>query len=139
MILSTQNRTFVYRATQNSTHLLISTPLNDCGTLVNETEYSLIFWNEIRVDAVIIDNVITRTHNIKFPFSCRYSRREILSLSFTPRSIIIDDEGKLTIRTPYCLFGFKFFLSMLIGTILNICNQSEFSKLKCPSNETDRV
>jgi len=92
------------RATQNSTHLLISTPLNDCGTLVNETEYSLIFWNEIRVDAVIIDNVITRTHNIKFPFSCRYSRREILSLSFTPRSIIIDDEegyGNFTFKMEF--------------------------------------
>ena len=110
----TQNRTLFCRATDNSTHLLISTPLNDCGTLVNETEDSLIFWNEIRVGAVIIDNVITRTHDIKFPFSCRYSRREVLSLSFTPRSIIIGHEGKLTIRTHYCLFCFKFFVSLLI-------------------------
>ena len=53
-----------YRATQNSTHISISTTLNACGTLVNETEDELIFWNEIRVDAVIIDNFITRTHDI---------------------------------------------------------------------------
>jgi len=92
------------RATDNSTHLLISTPLNDCGTLVNETEDSLIFWNEIRVEAVIIDNVITRTHDIKFPFSCRYSRREVLSLSFKPRSIIIGHEegyGNFTFKMEF--------------------------------------
>ena len=74
-------------ATKNSTHFIISTPLNDCGTLVNETERVLIFWNEVQADTLIIDNVITRTHGLKLPISCRYSRKALLSLGFTPQSI----------------------------------------------------
>ncbi|XP_078375949.1 uncharacterized protein LOC144659409 isoform X1 [Oculina patagonica] len=81
------------RATENSTHLIISTPLNGCGTLVNETEHVLIFWNEIQADTVVIDNVITRSHDIKLPFSCSYSRKTLLSLGFTPRSIYFGDEA----------------------------------------------
>ena len=83
------------RATQNDTHLLISTPLNGCGTLVNETQDALIFWNEIQADAVIIDYVITRTHDIKLPFYCSYSRRKLLSLSFTPQPIYFLPEGTM--------------------------------------------
>lgn len=81
------------RATENSTHFILSTPLNDCGTLVNETEEVLIFWNEVQADALIIDNVITRTHDVKVPFSCSYSRKSILSLGFTPRSIHFGQEA----------------------------------------------
>ncbi|CAH3044643.1 unnamed protein product, partial [Porites evermanni] len=81
------------RATENSTHFLISTPLNSCGTLVNETEDALIFWNEIRADAVIIDNVITRTHDITFKFYCSYSRRKMLSIQFQPQQIFIGSEA----------------------------------------------
>ena len=81
------------RATQNSTHFILSTPLNDCGTLVSETEDALIFWNEVQADALIIDNVITRTHDVNVPFSCSYSRRKILSLGFTPQSIHFGQEG----------------------------------------------
>ena len=84
---------FVHRATENSSHFFISTPLNYCGTLVNETEDALIFWNEIRADAVIIDNVITRTHDIKFTFYCSYSRRKMLSIQFQPQNIFIGSEG----------------------------------------------
>ena len=96
----------VHRATENSTHFLISTPLNSCGTLVNETEDALIFWNEIRADAVIIDNVITRTHDIKFKFYCSYSRRKMLSIQFQPQQIFIGSEGTLI----YAFFFFFFFI-----------------------------
>ena len=82
-----------YRATQNSTHVSISTTLNACGTLVNETEDELIFWNEIRVDAVIVDNVITRTHDINLRFYCSYSRKKMLSIQFRPQQIFIGSEG----------------------------------------------
>ena len=81
------------RATENSTHFIISTPLDGCGTLVNETEHALIFWNEVQADAFIIDNVITRTHNFKLPFSCSYSRNTLQSLGFTPQSIFLGYEG----------------------------------------------
>ena len=95
------------KATQNSTHLLISTPLNGCGTLRNETEDALIFWNEISADAVIIDYVITRTHDIKLPFYCSYSRKALLSLSFTPQRIFFGTEGTTTILT----FKYSFYLA----------------------------
>ena len=86
------------RATQNDTHLLVSTTLNGCGTLVNETQDALIFWNEIQADAVIIHNVITRTHDIKLPFYCSYSRRKMLSLSFTPQPVFFLTEGTMFIN-----------------------------------------
>ena len=85
----------LFRGTQNSTHLLIQTPLNGCGTQVNETEDALIFWNEIQVDAVVIDYVITRTHNIRLPFYCSYSRRKMLSISFKPRNVYFGEEGNV--------------------------------------------
>ena len=87
----------LHRATQNSTHVSLSTTLNACGTLVNETEDELIFWNEIRVDAVIIDNVITRTHDISLRFYCSYSRKKMLSIQFRPQQIFIGSEGAFKI------------------------------------------
>ena len=95
----------VHRVIENFTHFSVSTPLNSCGTLVNETEDALIFWNEIRADAVIIDNVITRTHDIKFKFYCSYSRRKMLSIQFQPQHIFIGSEG-----TWIMLSSFFFFL-----------------------------
>ena len=81
------------KATENDTHLTISTLLNDCGTSVNETEDALVFWNELRVDAVIIDGVITRSHDIRLPFYCSYSRKKLVSLSFKPLGIYNGQEG----------------------------------------------
>ena len=81
------------KATENDTHLTISTLLNDCGTSVNETENTLLFWNELRVDAVIIDGVITRSHDIRLPFYCSYSRKKLVSLSFKPLGIYNGQEG----------------------------------------------
>ena len=81
------------RGTENSTHFILRTPLNDCGTWVSETEEVLIFWNEVQADALIIDNVITRTHDVYVPFSCSYSRTSILSLGFTPQSVHFGAEG----------------------------------------------
>jgi len=92
------------RATHNSTHLVIHTPLNGCGTQINETQDALIFWNEIQVDAVIIDNVITRTHDIKLPFYCRFSRKKMLSLSFKPRNVYFGQEvgyGNFTFKMDF--------------------------------------
>ena len=82
------------RATQNDTHLLIRTPLNGCGTLVNETEDDLFFWNEIRTEVVLIDNVITRSHDVKIPFYCSYSRRKWVNLGFKPQHLHFGTEGK---------------------------------------------
>ena len=95
----------LFRGTQNSTHLLIQTPLNGCGTQVNETEDALIFWNEIQVDAVVIDYVITRTHDIRLPFYCSYSRRKMLRISFKPRNVYFGEEGNVVSKhffTPIC-------------------------------------
>ena len=83
------------KATENGTHVIISTLLNDCGTSVNETEHALLFWNEVQVDAVIIDGVITRSHDIRLPFYCSYSRKKLVSLSFNPRGIYFGQEGNL--------------------------------------------
>nr|XP_058953254.1 ZP domain-containing protein-like isoform X2 [Pocillopora verrucosa] len=80
------------KATENSTHFLISTSLDSCGTQRNETEDYLIFWNEVLADALIIDGVVTRSHDIKMPFYCRYSRKKLMSLAFTPQRIYFGNE-----------------------------------------------
>ena len=70
----------------NSTHIILTTSLNDCGTLQNETQDAVIFWNEVLANAVNVTGIgITRTHNIRIPFSCRYGRKKLVSLNFTPR------------------------------------------------------
>ena len=84
------------KATKNSTHFLISTSLDSCGTQRNETEDYLIFWNEVLADALIIDGVVTRSHDIKLPFYCRYSRKKFMSLAFTPQRIYFGNESNLT-------------------------------------------
>lgn len=80
------------RATENSTHFLISTSLNGCGTQQNETEEFLTFWNEVLVDALVIDNAVTRTHDIKLPYHCIYSRKRLMSQAFTPQRIYVGKE-----------------------------------------------
>ncbi|XP_022787102.1 uncharacterized protein LOC111327235 [Stylophora pistillata] len=81
------------RATQNNTHLLLRTPLNGCGTLVNETEDDLFFWNEIQTDVIVIDNVITRSHDIKIPFYCGYSRKKWVNLGINPQHLRFGTEA----------------------------------------------
>ncbi|CAH3033062.1 unnamed protein product, partial [Pocillopora meandrina] len=89
------------KATENSTHFLIGTSLDSCGTQRNETEDYLIFWNEVLADALIINGVVTRSHHIKLPFYCRYSREKLMSLAFTPQRIYYGNE------TGYGSFTFK--------------------------------
>ena len=67
---------------------------------MNETENDLIFWNEVLADAVIIDNVITRTHDVKLPFSCSYSRNSLHSIGFTPKSFYFGYEGIVRFSFP---------------------------------------
>ncbi|XP_067057395.1 uncharacterized protein [Acropora muricata] len=96
------------KATENGTHVVISTLLNDCGTSVNETEHALLFWNEVQVDAVIIDGVITRSHDIRLPFYCSYSRKKLVSLSFNPRGIYFGQEagyGNFTFKLDFFKSG----------------------------------
>ncbi|XP_068721857.1 uncharacterized protein [Montipora capricornis] len=81
------------RATENSTHFLIGTPLNGCGTQVNETEDNLIFWNQILVDALVIDYVITRTHAVNLPFYCVFPRKRWLQISYKPQNVFFGVEG----------------------------------------------
>ena len=68
---------------------------------MNATEDALIFWNEIQVDAVIVDNVITRTHDINLRFHCSYSRKRILSIQFQPQQIFIGSEGAFFLSFNY--------------------------------------
>ncbi|XP_068721771.1 uncharacterized protein [Montipora capricornis] len=81
------------RATENSTHFLIDTPLNGCGTQVNETEDNMIFWNQILVDALVLDDVITRTHAVDLPFYCVFPRKRRIQISFQSKNIFFGVEG----------------------------------------------
>ena len=77
------------RATESSTHMYLSTDLNDCSTTYVETESSLIFMNEIQGEIGRIESVVTRDHDFDLQFNCSYSRKKFLSLSFTPQGIVV--------------------------------------------------
>ena len=77
------------RATESATHMYLSTDLNDCSTIYVETESSLIFMNEIQGEIGRIASVVTRDHDFDLQFNCSYSRKKILSLSFTPQGIVV--------------------------------------------------
>ena len=103
------------KGTENSTHFLISTTLDSCGTLQNETRDFLIFSNEVHADALIIDNVVTRSHDIKLPFYCRYSRKKLLSLSFTPKRIYVGNESNSNEMKQISLLRFRCIENLSVG------------------------
>lgn len=76
-------------ASETSTHIYLTTSLNDCGTTFVETGDTLVFSNEVIQDAQPIqgsgdDDLITREHDFELSFHCSYSRKKLLSLSFVP-------------------------------------------------------
>ena len=79
------------QATETSTHLLVNTSLNGCGTSFVETEDAITFSNVVQQDAAPLQRsandgsaLITREHDFQLPFECSYSRKKLLSLHFVP-------------------------------------------------------
>ncbi|XP_051579969.1 CUB and zona pellucida-like domain-containing protein 1 isoform X2 [Myxocyprinus asiaticus] len=69
------------RVYSNSTHMFASTPLNSCGTQMEENNDELIFKNAI----VTFDDpkdIITRRHEINIEILCKYQKRSNLTLEF---------------------------------------------------------
>ncbi|XP_051953227.1 CUB and zona pellucida-like domain-containing protein 1 [Xyrauchen texanus] len=69
------------RVNSNSTHVFASTPLNGCGTQMEENNDELIFKNQI----IAFDDpkdIITRRHEINIEISCKYQNRSNLTLQF---------------------------------------------------------
>ncbi|KAL9987824.1 hypothetical protein ACROYT_G002192 [Oculina patagonica] len=78
-------------ASENFTHIYLTTSLNDCGTTFVETGDTLVFSNKVIQDALAIQGsgddgstLITREHDFELAFHCSYSRKKLLSLYFVP-------------------------------------------------------
>ncbi|XP_030633821.1 CUB and zona pellucida-like domain-containing protein 1 [Chanos chanos] len=65
----------------NGTHLFTNISLNDCGTVMEEDDDSLIFRNEI-VSYDDPNDIITRKHEVEIEISCKYQKRNNVTVEF---------------------------------------------------------
>ena len=75
------------KASYNSTHVFINTPLTGCDTVYKETEQMMFFTNTLseRSQNVPEGGVITRDYLFKANFTCGYGRkRTVGTFSFEP-------------------------------------------------------
>ena len=75
------------KASYNSTHVFINTPLTGCDTVYKETEQMMFFTNTLseRSQNVSGGGVITRNYLFKANFTCSYGRkRTVGTFSFEP-------------------------------------------------------
>ncbi|XP_026142838.1 uncharacterized protein LOC113118128 [Carassius auratus] len=89
----------------NGTHVLANFSLNACGTMIEEDEEFIIFKNEI-FSTDDPNSIITRKHEVEIEFSCRYEKKNNISLQFTARRHIttITEKGFGTLTYSFGLF-----------------------------------
>ncbi|XP_059421324.1 uncharacterized protein LOC132156364 [Carassius carassius] len=89
----------------NGTHVLANISLNACGTMIEEDEEYIIFKNEI-FSTDDPNSIITRKHEVEIEFSCRYEKKNNISLEFTARKHIttITEKGFGTLTYSFRLF-----------------------------------
>ncbi|XP_042600437.1 uncharacterized protein LOC109109463 [Cyprinus carpio] len=89
----------------NGTHVLANFSLNACGTMIEEDEEFIIFKNEI-FSTDDPNSIITRKHEVEIEFSCRYEKKNNISLEFTARRHIttITEKGFGTLTYSFGLF-----------------------------------
>ncbi|KAK2894454.1 hypothetical protein Q8A67_011683 [Cirrhinus molitorella] len=89
----------------NGTHVLANFSLNACGTMIEEDEEYIIFKNEI-FSTDDPSSIITRKHEVEIAFSCRYEKKNNISLEFTARRHIttITEKGFGTLTYRFGLF-----------------------------------
>ena len=73
------------RATYNSTHVIVRTPLSGCGTVYEEDEQNMFFTNILSETSSFYHSGITRDYLFKTKFICCYGRkRTVGGFSFEP-------------------------------------------------------
>ncbi|XP_016308526.1 uncharacterized protein LOC107662910 [Sinocyclocheilus anshuiensis] len=89
----------------NGTHVLANFSLNACGTMIEEDEEYIIFKNEI-FSTDDPNSIITRKHEVEIEFSCRYEKKNNISLEFTAQRHIttITEKGFGTLTYSFGLF-----------------------------------
>uniref|UniRef100_A0A8C1LU47 ZP domain-containing protein n=1 Tax=Cyprinus carpio TaxID=7962 RepID=A0A8C1LU47_CYPCA len=89
----------------NGTHVVANISLNACGTMIEEDEEYIIFKNEI-FSTDDPNSIITRKHEVEIEFSCRYEKKNNISLEFTARKHIttITEKGFGTLTYSFGLF-----------------------------------
>ncbi|KTF82627.1 hypothetical protein cypCar_00034346 [Cyprinus carpio] len=89
----------------NGTHVVANISLNACGTMIEEDEEYIIFKNGI-FSTDDPNSIITRKHEVEIEFSCRYEKKNNISLEFTARKHIttITEKGFGTLTYSFGLF-----------------------------------
>lgn len=75
------------RATYNSTHVFIKTPLTSCGTLYEETDQTMFFSNTLSEEPSLLPfgDTVSRNYLFQANFTCSYGRkRTVGTVSFKP-------------------------------------------------------
>ncbi|XP_048024057.1 uncharacterized protein LOC125253867 isoform X1 [Megalobrama amblycephala] len=89
----------------NGTHVLANFSLNACGTMIEEDDQYIIFKNEI-FSTDDPNSIITRKHEVEIEFSCRFEKKNNISLEFTARrhTTTITERGFGTLTYSFGLF-----------------------------------
>ncbi|XP_039510267.1 uncharacterized protein LOC120464801 isoform X2 [Pimephales promelas] len=89
----------------NGTHVLANFSLNACGTMIEEDEQYIIFKNEI-FSTDDPNSIITRKHEVEIEFSCRFEKKNNISMEFTARrhTTTITERGFGTLTYRFGLF-----------------------------------
>ncbi|KAK7151765.1 hypothetical protein R3I94_008192 [Phoxinus phoxinus] len=89
----------------NGTHVLANFSLNACGTMIEEDDQYIIFKNEI-FSTDDPKNIITRKHEVEIEFSCRFEKKNNISMEFTARrhTTTITERGFGTLTYRFGLF-----------------------------------
>eukprot|EP00058_Branchiostoma_floridae_P000095 XP_002585583.1 hypothetical protein BRAFLDRAFT_133154 [Branchiostoma floridae] len=73
------------KATGNATHIILTAPLEGCGTVKTDTASEIIYFNKV----LSSDNdgiaFITRIRELEVPFECRMDTRDTVSAMFSPQ------------------------------------------------------
>ncbi|XP_077049959.1 uncharacterized protein LOC143696931 isoform X3 [Siphateles boraxobius] len=89
----------------NGTHVLANFSLNACGTMIEEDDQYIIFKNEI-FSTDDPNSIITRKHEVEIEFSCRFEKKNNISMEFTARrhTTTITERGFGTLTYRFGLF-----------------------------------
>ncbi|CAM4579821.1 unnamed protein product [Leuciscus chuanchicus] len=89
----------------NGTHVLANFSLNACGTIIEEDDQYIIFKNEI-FSTDDPNSIITRKHEVEIEFSCRFEKKNNISMEFTARrhTTTITERGFGTLTYRFGLF-----------------------------------
>ena len=105
---------FSCKATETSTHFLLTTPLTGCNTTSRHTPTAIVYSNAVLEIPVAAQGVVTRVREIEIKFSCFYSKYgAVSSFGWKPSDgkLVFSDKMKGNFTLSLDMFSDKTFQS----------------------------